>query len=54
MYIILVVLQMAIDVFFLADEFGAKDIILVGMCFGKNIGPYSKSKLNNPSLKKKK
>ena len=39
---------------FLADEFGAKDIILVGMCFGKNIGPYSKSKLNNPSLKKEK
>ncbi|MGD1836097.1 MAG: 6-hydroxymethylpterin diphosphokinase MptE-like protein [Nitrososphaeraceae archaeon] len=39
---------------FLADEFGAKDIILVGMCFGNIIGSYSKSKLNNPLLKKEK
>jgi len=39
---------------FLAEEFGAKRIILVGMDFGDSIGKYSKEKVKNPELKKQK
>jgi hypothetical protein len=39
---------------FLAEEFGAKKIILVGMDFGNNIGKYSKEKVKDPELKKQK
>lgn len=36
---------------FLADEFGAKEIVLVGMEFGDRIGEHSKKSLNNVQLK---
>lgn len=39
---------------FLAEEFGAKDIVLVGMLFDDNIGPYSKDKINNVKVKREK
>ncbi len=39
---------------FLAEEFGAKKIVLVGMEFGSIIGKYSKGKVKNPELKKQK
>ena len=39
---------------FLAEEFGAKKIVLVGMDFGRSIGKYSKQKIKNPELKKQK
>ncbi len=39
---------------FLAEEFGAKKIVLVGMDFGNNIGKYSKVKVKDPKLKKQK
>jgi 2-amino-4-hydroxy-6-hydroxymethyldihydropteridine diphosphokinase len=39
---------------FLAEEFGAKKIVLVGMDFGNNIGKYSKVKVKDPELKKQK
>jgi uncharacterized Rossmann fold enzyme len=39
---------------FLAEEFGAKKIVLVGMDFGNNIGKYSKEKVKDPELKKQK
>jgi hypothetical protein len=39
---------------FLAEEFRAKKIILVGMDFGNSIGKYSKRKVKNPQLKKQK
>lgn len=38
---------------FLAEEFGAKKIVMVGMDFG-NIGKYSKEKVKDPELKKQK
>lgn len=39
---------------FLADEFGAKKIVLLGMDFGNSIGKYSKEKVKDPELKKQK
>jgi uncharacterized Rossmann fold enzyme len=36
------------------EEFGAKDIVLVGMLFDDNIGPYSKKKINNVKVKREK
>jgi 2-amino-4-hydroxy-6-hydroxymethyldihydropteridine diphosphokinase len=39
---------------FLADEFGAKEIVLVGMEFGDRIGEHSKKKVRNIELKKEK
>lgn len=39
---------------FLAEEFGAKKIVLIGMDFGNSIGPYSKEKVENIELKKQK
>lgn len=39
---------------FLADEFGAKKIVLVGMDFGSKIGKYSKKKVKDARLKKRK
>jgi 2-amino-4-hydroxy-6-hydroxymethyldihydropteridine diphosphokinase len=39
---------------FLAEEFGAKKIVLVGMDFGNSIGKYSKEKIQDPELKKQK
>jgi 2-amino-4-hydroxy-6-hydroxymethyldihydropteridine diphosphokinase len=39
---------------FLAEEFGAKEIILVGMDFGKEIGIYSKGFIKDPKLKMEK
>ena len=39
---------------FLADEFGAKEIVLVGMEFGDRIGEHSKKIVKNIELKKEK
>ncbi|HEU4985387.1 MAG TPA: 6-hydroxymethylpterin diphosphokinase MptE-like protein, partial [Nitrososphaera sp.] len=39
---------------FLAEEFGAKKIVLVGMDFGASIGKYSKETVKDPELKKRK
>lgn len=39
---------------FLAEEFGAKSIVLVGMDFGSVIGKYSKQQVADPELKKRK
>jgi uncharacterized Rossmann fold enzyme len=39
---------------FLAEEFGAKEIVLIGMDFGKDVGKYSKEALENIELKKRK
>jgi 2-amino-4-hydroxy-6-hydroxymethyldihydropteridine diphosphokinase len=39
---------------FLAEEFGANKIVLVGMDFGNNLGKYSKVKVKDPELKKQK
>lgn len=39
---------------FLADEFGAKEIVLVGMEFGDRIGEHSKKIVNNIQLKREK
>jgi 2-amino-4-hydroxy-6-hydroxymethyldihydropteridine diphosphokinase len=39
---------------FLADEFGAKEIVLVGMEFGDRIGHHSKKIVKNIGLKKEK
>lgn len=39
---------------FLAEEFGAKKIVLVGMDFGDSIGKYSKKKVKDAKLKKQK
>ncbi len=39
---------------FLAEEFGAKKIVLVGMDFGNSIGKYSKKKVKDVELKKQK
>lgn len=39
---------------FLAEEFGAKEIILIGMELGKNIGKYSKEVIIDIDLKRKK
>ncbi len=39
---------------FLAEEFGAKKIVLVGMDFGKIVGKYSKKKMKDAELKKQK
>jgi uncharacterized Rossmann fold enzyme len=39
---------------FLAEEFGAKEIVLLGMDFGAHIGKYSKEAVKNVELKKKK
>jgi uncharacterized Rossmann fold enzyme len=39
---------------FLAEEFGAKKIVLVGMDFGSAPGKYSKEDVKDPELKKKK
>lgn len=39
---------------FLAEEFGAKKIVLVGMDFGAEIGRYSKDEVKDPELKKRK
>jgi uncharacterized Rossmann fold enzyme len=39
---------------FLAEEFGAKNIVLVGMDLGNAIGKYSKEKVKDPELKKQK
>lgn len=39
---------------FLAEEFGAKKIILVGMDLGSAIGKYSKESVKDPELKKQK
>ena len=39
---------------FLAEEFGAKEIILIGMDFGIHIGKYSKEMVENIDLKKRK
>ncbi|HJU59158.1 MAG TPA: 6-hydroxymethylpterin diphosphokinase MptE-like protein [Nitrososphaeraceae archaeon] len=39
---------------FLAEEFGAKDIVLVGMLFDDNIGPYSKEVIDNVKIKREK
>lgn len=39
---------------FLAEEFGAKKIVLVGMDFGTEIGKYSKKKVKDAELKKRK
>mgnify|MGYP003334570550 CR=1 FL=1 len=39
---------------FLANYFGAKKIILIGMDFGKNIGKYSKTKKSERKIKLKK
>ena len=39
---------------FLAEEFGAKEIILIGMDFGLHIGKYSKKVTKNIELKKEK
>jgi uncharacterized Rossmann fold enzyme len=39
---------------FLAEEFGAKKIVLVGMDFGDKIGKYSKKKVKDAALKKQK
>jgi uncharacterized Rossmann fold enzyme len=39
---------------FLAEEFGAKKIVLVGMDFGNSIGKYSKEKVQDPEIKKQK
>lgn len=39
---------------FLAEEFGAKKIVLVGMDFGKTVGKYSKKKVKDLALKKQK
>lgn len=39
---------------FLAEEFGAKKIVLVGMDFGPEIGKYSKAKVKDVELKKRK
>lgn len=39
---------------FLADEFGAKEIVLVGMEFGDGIGQHSKKKVKSIELKKEK
>jgi 2-amino-4-hydroxy-6-hydroxymethyldihydropteridine diphosphokinase len=39
---------------FLADEFGAKEIVLVGMEFGDRIGEHSKKSVDNVQLKRDK
>jgi 2-amino-4-hydroxy-6-hydroxymethyldihydropteridine diphosphokinase len=39
---------------FLAEEFGAKDIVLVGMLFDDNIGKYSKQIIDDVKIKKEK
>ena len=39
---------------FLAEEFGAKKIVLVGMDFGSSVGKYSKKKVKDAALKKQK
>lgn len=39
---------------FLAEEFGAKDIVLVGMLFDDRIGSYSKEIVNDVKVKKEK
>jgi uncharacterized Rossmann fold enzyme len=39
---------------FLAEEFGASEIILVGMDFGREIGRYSKEIVKDPKLKMEK
>ena len=39
---------------FLAEEFGADEIILVGMDFGREIGRYSKDFIKDPKLKMEK
>ena len=39
---------------FLAEEFGAKKIVLVGMDFGSEIGRYSKKKVKDLELKRRK
>ena len=39
---------------FLADEFGAEEIVLVGMDFGDRIGEHSKKVVNNIQLKREK
>lgn len=36
---------------FLTSEFNAKNVVLVGMDFGKKIGKYSKTKIKNEKLK---
>ena len=39
---------------FLAEEFGAKDIVLVGMSFDGKIGKYSKQIIDDVKIKKEK
>lgn len=39
---------------FLAEEFGAKDIVLIGMLFDNKIGPYSKEIVDNVKVKREK
>ncbi|HEU5173034.1 MAG TPA: 6-hydroxymethylpterin diphosphokinase MptE-like protein [Nitrososphaeraceae archaeon] len=39
---------------FLAEEFGAKDIVLVGMLFDDSIGQYSKAIIDNVEVKREK
>ncbi len=39
---------------FLAEEFGARKIVLVGMDFGNSVGKYSKKKVKDAALKKQK
>ena len=39
---------------FLAEEFGAKDIVLIGMLFDNIIGPYSKEIVDNVKVKREK
>jgi 2-amino-4-hydroxy-6-hydroxymethyldihydropteridine diphosphokinase len=39
---------------FLAEEFGAKKIVLIGMDFGNSVGKYSKKKVRDVELKKQK
>jgi uncharacterized Rossmann fold enzyme len=39
---------------FLAEEFGAKDIVLIGMLFDNKIGPYSKEIIDNVKVKREK
>ena len=39
---------------FLAEEFGAKDIVLVGMLFDASIGQYSKAIIDNVEVKREK
>ncbi|MEP0824007.1 MAG: MAF flag10 domain containing protein, partial [Nitrososphaera sp.] len=39
---------------FLAEEFGAKRIVLVAMDFGDSVGKYSKKKIKDVELKQRK